>query len=141
MSFREKTAWITLITLIVLTTLILLHMPGHFTLTPEPNQDLFHIVLAAIVIFIAVEIVAHILIRIFSPREKPMPKDERERLIALRSMAISGYIYTWLSLGSAFIGLHLGANAIGLVNLLVLSFIIAEIINYGMRIYYYRRGF
>jgi hypothetical protein len=141
MSFREKIAWVTLITLLVLTTLVLLHMTGHFTLRPEPNPFLFHVMLLSIVTFIAVEIVSHIVFTIMNPRDARVPKDERERLIVLKSAAISGLVYAVLSLGSVFITLHLGANAIGVAYFVIFSFVIAEIVNYALRVFYYRRGF
>ena len=39
-----------------------------------------------------------------------------------------------------FIVVHLGANAIGVAYCVFLSFVIAEVINYAARVWYYRRG-
>jgi hypothetical protein len=38
-------------------------------------------------------------------------------------------------------GNRAGANEIGLGFVVLFSFVVAEIANYAMRIYYYRRGF
>jgi hypothetical protein len=46
-----------------------------------------------------------------------------------------------LSIGGIFITLHLGANEIGIAFVVLQAFVIAEIVNYALRIRYYRRGF
>jgi hypothetical protein len=50
-------------------------------------------------------------------------------------------VFVILSLGGIFVTIHLGANEIGLGFVVLLSFVVAEIVNYAMRIYYCRRGF
>jgi hypothetical protein len=50
-------------------------------------------------------------------------------------------VFAILSLGGIFFTLHLNANEVGIGMVVLLSFVIAEIANYAMRIYYYRRGF
>ncbi len=140
MSFREKSAWVTLITLIVLTIGFALHLPRPWTLSPAPSPFLFHVLVAAIVAFVAIAVIAHIVLAIFSPHDARAPKDERERLIELKSIAVAAYVYAFLSLGSVFT-IHVGANQIGVGYLVLLSFVVAEIVHYAARIYYYRRGF
>ena len=141
MSFREKSAWITLVTLIVLCLLFFSQMPRPWTLSPAPDGSMFHLLLASIVAFVAIEIVAHVVFVVFSPRDARTPKDEREKLIELKSRAVAFHVYIALSMGGTFVALHLvGTNAIGLAYLLLLSFIVSEIVNYGLRIYFYRRG-
>jgi hypothetical protein len=141
MSFREKSAWVTLITLVALTILFALQIPRPYTLAPAPNPFLFHVLLLSIGAFIAIEIIAHIVIAIRSPRDAQTPKDERERLIELKSTALAAYVYALLSLGSVFATVHLGANAIAIAYLVLMSFVVAEIVNYVLRVVYYRRGF
>jgi len=140
MSFREKSAWVTLVTLIALTIAFALHVPKPWTLSPAPSPFLFHVLVIAIIAFVAIEVVAHIVLAIFSPRDALAPKDERERLIALKSIAGAAYVYAFLSLASVFT-IHLGANQIGVGYLVLLSFVVAEIVQYALRIYYHRRGF
>jgi hypothetical protein len=139
MSFREKSAWITLITLSVLTAAVVTHLPRPFTLAPAPSLFILHVLALAILFFIGIEIVAHVVIAIWSPRDARVPKDERERLIELKATAVASYVYAGLSL-SSILTIHLGANEIGLGYLVFLSFVIGEIVNYALRIYYYRRG-
>jgi hypothetical protein len=97
--------------------------------------------LLMLTVFVVVEIIAHVVFMIRSPRDARTPKDERERLIELKSIAIAWYVYAILSIGGIFVTIHLGANVIGLGFVVLLAFVIAEIVNYAFRIYYYRRGF
>ena len=141
MSFREKSAWVTLITLLVLSLIFLSQAPWPWSLAPAPSGSMFHLLLLSIATFVAIEIVAHVVIAVFAPRDARTPKDERERLIELKSRAIAFHVYAATSLGSTFIALHIvGTNAIGLSYLLLFSFVAAEIVNYGLRIYHYRSG-
>jgi hypothetical protein len=141
MSFREKSAWVTLLTLIAVSVAFALHLPWPWTLTPEPNPSMFDVLLLAIGAFIAIEIVAHVLFVIWSPKDAKTPKDERELLIELKSTRIGAFAYSILSLVSMFVALHMvRANVIGIAYVLLLSFVVAQIIKYATRIYYYRRG-
>lgn len=118
MSFREKRAWVTLITLIFILALFWLHVPPTRMLAPAPSMW-----------------------RIRSPLDARAPKDEREQLTELKSRAIAWYVFVILSIGGIFVTIHAGANEVGLGFVVLFAFVVAEIVNYSMRIYYYRRGF
>jgi hypothetical protein len=139
MSFREKSAWITLIALVVATLFAVTHLPSPWSLAPAPSATTLHVVGGAIVAFIVIEIIAHVIVAARAPREANAPADERERLIGLKATRLAAYVYAILTLSAIFL-IHFGANAIGLSLLILLSFVIAEIVNYAVRIVYYRRG-
>jgi hypothetical protein len=142
MSFREKSAWITLITLVFVSLLWSAHWPWRrpFTLAPDSNPMVFHALVLATISFIVIVIVAHVVVAIRAPREASAPADERERLIALKATRIGAYVYAALSLSSIFL-IHLGANQIGVAYFVLISFVIAEMVNCIARIVYHRRGF
>jgi hypothetical protein len=141
MSFREKRTWVTLITLIAVLVLFWLHIPPAQMLAPDRSLWVLHVLMLTITTFILVEFIAWAVMRIRSPRDARTPKDEREQLIELKSIAIAFYGFAIFSLGGIFLALHAGANEVGIGFVALLSFVIAEIVNYAMRIYYYRRGF
>ena len=141
MSFREKRAWVTLITLIFVLLLFWLHISPTRMLAPPPDIWVLHVLMLMIATFVAIQIIAAIVMRIRSPRDARTPKDEREQLIELKSRAVAWYVFVILSLGGIFVTIHAGANEIGLGFVVLLSFVVAEITNYAMRIYFYRRGF
>ena len=66
MSFREKSAWITLITLIVLTLFYLTHLPPAWLLDP-PSGFMFHVLVVGVGAFVVIVVVAHIVIAVLAP--------------------------------------------------------------------------
>ena len=137
MSFREKSAWISLISMLLVS---LIYFSGVArTLTPRPSASQFHALLLCVVLLVAIEIVAHFVVAMRAPKDAQAPKDEREHLIALKAVYISAHIFAVGSL-LTISSIHIGANAIFLANGILLSFVIAQIVKYGARINYYRRG-
>jgi hypothetical protein len=140
MSFREKTAWVTLITLVFASLLFIAHPPTDLTLAPDSDLFRFHVLLLSIATFVVIEVVAIVVLRLKSPRDAKAPLDERERLIALKARNLAWYVLAVSSLGSVMLTIHLGANEIGLAYCVLASFVFSLIVNYAARIVYYRRG-
>ncbi len=141
MSFREKRAWATLIALVFVLILFWLHIPPTRMLAPPPDMWVLHVLLLMIATFVAIQIIVAVVMRIRSPQDAGTPKDEREQLIELKSRAIAWYVFVISSIGGIFVTIHAGANEVGLGFVVLFSFVVAEIVNYSMRIFYYRRGF
>lgn len=138
MSFREKSAWVTLTAILVVSAMYFLHVPRFFDPTPGEWQ-LFAIALS-FGTFIAIEIVGYVVLRLRYPKDARTPKDEREAIIDLKATRLAAYVYvagTFL----AVLTPHHGANGFAVAVFVLMAFVIAEIVNYVARIVYYRRGF
>jgi hypothetical protein len=135
MSFREKSAWVTLIAILLVSALFALHAPR----LSHPGPWDFHVLLACIAAFIVIEAVAFVVLRLRYPEDARTPIDERERLINLKAMRLASRVYV---VGSflAVLTLHHGASAVMIGYFIVLAFVIAEIVKYSARIVFYRRG-
>jgi hypothetical protein len=135
MPFREKSAWATLIAILLVSALFLLHAPR----LSHPGPWDFHVLLACIGAFVVIETVAYLVLRLRYPEDARTPIDERERLINLKATRLASGCYV---VGSflAVLTLHHGASAVMIGYFIVLAFVIAEIVKYGARIVYYRRG-
>ena len=131
MSFREKSAWITL-------TAILLVSITYFLLIPAAQR--VHGFAYCVAAFVVIEIVGHLVVFARSPKDARTPKDERERLIDLRAIRTAAYVYVIGSF-AAVATLHHGASVVDVGNGVLIAFIAAEIVNYTARIVYHRRGF
>ena len=135
MPFREKTAWVTLTAILLVSALFVLCAPqlSH----PRPRD--FHALLACIAAFVVIETVAFLVLRLRYPEDARTPIDEREQLIHLKATRLAARCYV---VGSflAVLTLHLGASAVMIGYFVVIAFVIAEIVKYGARIGYYRRG-
>lgn len=138
MSFRERSAWITLIAILIVTVMYFLHVPRVF----DPTIDEWpHIAMAlSLGAFVVIELVAYTALRLKYPKDARAPKDERETIIELKAMRLAAYVYvagTFL----AMLTPHHGANGLAVALFVFMAFVIAEIVNYVARIVYYRRGF
>jgi hypothetical protein len=136
MSFREKTAWISL-----------LSMGGiygwYFWSVVHSGQHgghlLFGGLLGAIIALVVMQTVLTIAVAVFAPRAAKAPEDERERLIGLRS---TRFAYAALATGIAcacFFGAF-DRPVIFNTNALVFILVVAEILRSGCQIVQYRRG-
>jgi hypothetical protein len=143
MSFREKSAWVTFVLLLVTfviyfgSAFTVLHGRGHIDNQPSPN--LFHLFFQLVFWFVVLEIVMHILIAARTPKDANAPLDEREKLIALKSMQPAFYVLlvgAFLAIGT----LHLGTTTYHMAHSVLFVVWIAELVRYGMQLYYFRRG-
>ena len=137
MSFREKSAWVTLVSILLVSALYVFHVPA--ILEPHPSMWVLHVIGLCLAAFIVIEVVAHVVLYLRFPKEARTPKDERERLCDLRATRLAAYVYVVGSFVAVFGGLH-GASGFGVGVGVLLSFVVAEIVNYTARIIYYRRG-
>jgi len=138
MSFREKSAWITLIAIVLVCTLFFLHGPEIFV--PHPDPWTFHSLVACFSAFIVIKIAAQVVLYVRYPKDARVPKDEREQVIDLKATRLAAYIYV-LGTFLAVLTLHHGASGRAVGYFVMLAFVVAEVVNHAARIVYYRRGF
>jgi hypothetical protein len=136
MSFREKSAWISLLSMSGIYALYFLSL-SH----PEPRRagPRFGGLLGTIVALVVVQTVLTIAAAIFSPKEAKAPHDERERLIDLRA---TRFAYAALASSVACACFFGGFNPpiVFSANALLFILVLAEILRSGCRIVQYRRG-
>ncbi len=136
MSFREKSAWISL-----------LSMAGIYgiyfwsVIHAGPQASGFHFggLLGTIIALVVVQIVLTVAVAISAPTEAKAPRDERDKLIELRAMRVA---YAGLATGIAFACFFGAFNPPIVFNTNALLFILvtAEIMRSACQIIQYRRG-
>jgi len=136
MSFREKSAWISV-----------LSMSGIYgsyfwsVIHAGPKAGGFHFggLLVTIVALVVLQIVLSIAVAIFSPKEAKAPRDERDKLIELRAMRVA---YSGLATSVALACFFGAFNPPIVFNTNALLFILvtAEILRSACQIVQYRRG-
>jgi len=135
MSFREKSAAITLFCLLAIYGGYAVWALGAARSIPASEEAL----VAAALGMVAAVVIIHILAAALSWRDAQARADERDRSIGWRA-ARNGY-YTLMSciwISPVMNLLHPGAT--GLLNSIVGAIVLAEVVNYGSRFFYYRRG-
>jgi len=136
MSFREKSAWISLVSIAVIYGFYfwsVLHA------RPHGSALRFGGLLEAIVALVVVQIILNVGVAIFAPNEAKAPRDERDKLIELRAMRVA---YAGLATGIAF-ACFFGAFNPPIVfdtNALLFILVTAEIMRCACQIVQYRRG-
>jgi purine-cytosine permease-like protein len=140
MSFREKTAWVTLLAILAVSLMYWFHIRTPF----EPHHTLtfVHAMGASVIAYLLIEVTAWLLLRWRYPRDAREPKDERERLIDLKAIRIAYYVLAVGALAGIFVTLHVahtGQLDVGMV--VFMAFLLSQIVKHAARIVYYRRGF
>ena len=141
MSFREKSAWISLVCLLLLTTAYF-EVGMHHDLHDSGGRavmDPLHMALAVFGGFVLLQVVLHLIVVVQAPKEARTPKDERERFIELRAARIGFYAVVVGEL------IAMGAyHAHGRINTMMWSvlfaILVAWLIKLGSEIVFYRRG-
>jgi hypothetical protein len=135
MSFREKSAWISFVCLLLLMLAFVVSQFHH------PHDALGHLYLALGVFagFALLQIVLHLIVVAQAPKDARTPKDERERLIELRAARIGFYslvVCDLIAMGLFHVHGHPGA----LMLSVLLAIVVAWLIKLGSEIVLYRRG-
>ena len=137
MSFREKSAWISLTCFVTVFglyfwyfTRVLLGLDDR-ALAPS---RFFYLILVLVV----AEIVLHIVIAISSPKDARTPKDEREQLIDLKAARV-GFRVLLVGALVSIATMHHGAGVWVMSNSVLLAVVVAELAKFTTQIVLYRR--
>jgi hypothetical protein len=140
MSFREKSAWISFVSLFVV-------FGAYFTyigmVLAGFARNRFGLFLIMVMVFIIAEVALHLVIATQSPREARTRKDEREQLIELKATRTAFYVLlmsAFGSIGTAHLRLSDPDDHLWLMMQAILfSVVLAEAVKFGREIVLYRR--
>ena len=140
MSFREKKAWVTVITLIVV------FFPFYFVMVRnyhQPDPDflyLAHLVVLALSVFIVLEVGLVLIARWLSPEDAGIPKDERDQVFAFRAARFAYVALIIMVIAVTFPMIHFEGGNWGHGMLYLATIILAEILRAVVLIVQYRKG-
>jgi hypothetical protein len=140
MTFHEKSRWIALGANLIVWGWYFVTIARLLAGDLPDERGLLGMMVPVIIAITIIHIVGHALVAILKPSEARTEMDEREKAIAQRATAIG---YNVLCFG---IVLAMGTtlyywNTFVAVNAVMLAFIVAECVRYGVEIAAYRRGF
>lgn len=138
MSFREKSAWITLVT-------VLLCFGAYFGAIVTGRVQAgglaaLHLLLSCAAILIVLQIVLTWIASATTPKDSRAPADEREILIQHRARSLGYYVLMGFSL-TLFLPVHFGHSAIQIANFALLGVVLTSLAVAGAQIVMFRRGF
>src|SRR5215469_8781609 len=139
MSFREKSAWISFVVILVAFGFYFAAYLSHLRHPGNPYPNFFGLFLFLVVAVVVVEVVLHILVAIRSPSDANAPRDERDQLINLKAARIAFYVLMTLAFLSIGAMHHHGVTALFMGNLIFFAIWIAELTRVGSQIVLYRR--
>ena len=137
MAYRERGAWITLVTTVVV-------YGGYFFLTSSRSQigappaGLIGPFIAAVATIIVLQVGLTVVTAAMTPSEAQAPLDERERLIQLRSTR-AGFYALHVGVFFAITTRFWGADGASIANWAFLAVVVAEIVRSGSQVVDYRR--
>ena len=135
MPFREKSAWITLVTVLLVFGAYFATLMTGWVRGWQTMLLLMICVIGLVVLQVALNIVA----AVTAPRDARAPKDERERQIQWRSQSLGYYVLTVLTVG-LLVPIHLGHSALDMFTFGLLNVVIATLVVAAAQIVMYRRG-
>ena len=137
MSFREKTAWISLVSLLLVFgiyfTVVGLAMAGRLQ-----YSQTFNLFLQLVLAFVVLQVVLRLIVAKRAPLDAKVPADEREKLIGLKADRVAGYILA-VGVFVAIFTLHLGADRGELAHSVLLAFAISQLAKHAAVIVLHRR--
>jgi hypothetical protein len=136
MSFREKSAWISMLSMLAIYGF---YFWSVIHAGPQTGGFRFGGLLATIVALVVVQVVLTVAVALYSPKDAKAPRDERDKLIELRAMRIA---YAGLATSVAMACFFGAFDPPILFNTNALLFILvtAEILRSACQIIQYRRG-
>lgn len=139
MSFREKSAWVTVLALLVVSLMYWLHVPSLFE--PHRHGWILTALGLSLAAFVLIEVIAWVVLYLRNPKEARTPRDEREQLIELKATRIGSWVYVAGSLAAIFITLHMvGAGTVAVAMSVVIAFVLGQLARHIAIIVYHRRG-
>jgi hypothetical protein len=138
MSFREKSAWISFVSI----ALVFFTYFANVVFAPagRRNGDSFHVFLVLLAALVVLEVVLHVAIAPQSPRAARTPKDERERLIDMKATRLA-FPVLLVAAFAAMGTMHLDAGRWVMAHVMLFGVVLAELTRFGAQIVYHRRGF
>ena len=137
MSFRETSAWITLVTVAV-TFGVYFGAIATGSVSAR-GLDTLHLLLLCVGALVVLQITSHAVAAALTPRDARAQRDERERLIAWRAQSLGYYV---LMVGVLALGApaHFGHPPADLLNFALLVVVAAALAVAVAQIVQFRRG-
>lgn len=137
MPFREKSAWISLACLLGTFGVFYFSMI-HGAIEPRGHQTAL-LFLGAVIGFIVLQIVLHVVAAVATPKEANIPADEREQRILLKSGRDAHFVLIVGALATP-LSIHFGMDEAAMAYHLMLALVVSEIVRSVSQIVHFRLG-
>ena len=141
MSFREKSAWITLVTVLACFGAYFAELFGGLSGHNHHFGGLqsLHLLLLSVLALAILQIALTLVAALTTPKDGRGPADERERMIQLRSQSLGYHVLMVLAVG-LFAPAFFGHRGVEMANFALLAVVIAALTVSVAQIVMFRRG-
>jgi hypothetical protein len=139
MSFREKSAWISLLAYLAIYGFYFANVAMALARGEADGAHFLGLLAKSIVLFVVVTVVLIIVAAIRSPKDAQTPQDEREKLIRLKADSASGPVLA-TGVVMAIAALFFDAKNFLVINLLFFALVVFEVFKLVAQIVLTRRG-
>jgi hypothetical protein len=141
MSFREKSAWITLVSVLICFGVYFAEVFSRFAGDRHFGGGLqsIHLLLMSVAALVALQVGLTLIAAWTTPKDGRGPADERERQIQWRSHTLGYYVLMVLALG-LFAPAAFGHRGVEMANFALLAVVIAALTVSVAQIVMFRRG-
>jgi len=141
MSFREKSAWITLMTVLACFGAYFVELFGGFAGGNHHFGGLqsIHLLLVSVLALAVLQIALTAIAALTTPKDGRGPADERERMIQLRSQSLGYHVLMVLAVG-LFAPAFFGHRGVEMANFALLAVVISALTVSVAQIVMFRRG-
>jgi uncharacterized membrane protein len=138
MSFREKSAWITLVSVLLCFGLYFGGLAAGWV--ERHNMSAFHYGLVSIIALVVLQVVLHIVAARSNPRDARAPRDERERMFENRARS-AGYYVLMIWMVGIIVAVHFSAvRKLDVVFIAWLGVAVSSVVVAAAKIVQFRRG-
>ena len=137
MSFREKSAWISFLSILGVFIPFFWNSYRQFSGQVDGPTAL-SVAVWLLVAFVVLEIVLHAAVALQAPSDARSPRDERERLIEMRATRVAFQVLVVGALAGVAT-IHLTRSAWAIQQVVLLAIVLAELVKFGGQIVLCRR--
>lgn len=138
LSFREKSVWISLISILVVFIPFFWNSYRQYTGQVDGSSAVT-VAFSLLVAFVVLELVLHAVVALQAPAEARSPRDEREHLIEMRATRIAFQVLVVGAL-AAVATVHLTSRAWVMQQVVLLAIVVAELVKFATQVVLFRRG-
>jgi cadmium resistance protein CadD (predicted permease) len=139
MSFREKSAWVSLVTYLGAYGYYFWTIASAVATGQSDTLPSGRLLVNVICLLIVIEVVLQVTVALWKPTEAQAPRDEREKLIALKSTRWAFYVVmAGAATGAGTVAL--GVPAFYTANGIFLAVVLAEVVRFAGQVMYFRIG-
>lgn len=140
MTYHEKSIWVSLVSTVIIFSMYFFQAFTIMNDPGRPDSTLVTYFIVAVIVAITIQIVTQIFFAVTDRKAVEAGMDERDKSIDLKTNRISYYVLVfgiWVGVATQ----ALESNSTLLINILMLSFVVAELVTYISKLVIYRRGY